>query len=128
MENAQFAVKHLALGRTLLFMIPCPEEGSKIMRFIVNVASPARQVTCPYVPLSIHAFSTAMCGASTSVFFSFSVSLLVSCAVSSVAKLARCFLKSAELIESAGSSDIYKTALCKNKPCDLLTRRSIKVL
>ena len=65
--------------------------GSENMRFIVNVASspPASSqgcnwhVICPYVPLIILAFSTALCVASTTV--TFSLSLLVSCAVSGVA-------------------------------------------
>ena len=79
-------------GISVVFVHLFPEEGSENMRFIVNVSPfPAsfvghhQQAICPYVPLTIHAFSTALCGAYT-VFLSFSVSLLVSCAVSAVAE------------------------------------------
>ena len=61
----------------VVFVLPCPEEGSENMRFIVYVASslPTRsqehhlQVICFYVPLTIHAFSTALCGESNRCFF-----------------------------------------------------------
>ena len=61
----------------VVFVQPYPEEGSENTRFIVSVASappgssPGHhwQVICPYVPLTIHAFFTALFGASTSVSF-----------------------------------------------------------
>ena len=70
------------------------------MRFIVNVASPSPasfpghqwQVICPYVPLTIHVFPL-LCVVRLPMFLLFSVSLLESCAVSGVAKRARCFPK-----------------------------------
>ena len=60
----------------VVFVHPCPEEGNVNMWLIVNVAIPPsvsfqghhRQVIFPYVLLNIHAFSTALCGASTSIF------------------------------------------------------------
>ena len=57
-------------------------------------------VICPYVPLTIHAFSTALCGASTGVSFVLSEFTCI-VRVSDVAK--RCFLKSSKLIVSAGN-------------------------
>ena len=61
----------------IVFVLSSPEEGNENMRFIVNVESspPANSqgnplpVICPYVPFTIHAFSTALCGASASVSF-----------------------------------------------------------
>ena len=92
------------------FVLPCPEEGSENMRFIVNVASPHRassqrhhqQIICPYIPLIILVYSTALCGASTSVSFVLSEFTCVLC-VSVVVKRARCFLKSTNLIVSSGN-------------------------
>ena len=89
----------------VVFVHPCPEEGSENMRFIVNVASPPsassqrhhKQVICPYVPLT----SAALCGASTSVSFVLSEFTCVLC-LGGVAKHVKCFLKSAKLILSTG--------------------------
>ena len=62
----------------VVFVHPCSEEGSENnMRFIVNVPSQPLasiqghhcQVICPYVPLTIYAFSTDLFGAYTSVSF-----------------------------------------------------------
>ena len=77
------------------------------MRVIVNVEVHPRKALneihsrsfAPYVLLLIHAFSTALCGAYTSV--SFVLNEFVSCAVSGVAKRAISFLKSVKLIVSA---------------------------
>ena len=77
-ENMRFIVKPsqtVCEEYQVVFVHPCSKEDSENMRFIVNVESspPASsqgnplQVICPYVPSTIHAFSTALCGASTSV-------------------------------------------------------------
>ena len=48
----------------VVFVLLCPQEGSENMRFIINVAS-----SPPTSSQGHHAFSTPLCGASTSVSF-----------------------------------------------------------
>ena len=110
----------------IVFVHPFPEEGNENMQSIVNAESSPQassqvnplQVICPYVPLTIHAFFTALCGASK-VFILFSASLFVSCVVIGVGKRARCFLKSAKLIVSARNitslGSVYFVKRQKNK-------------
>ena len=83
------------------------------MRFIINVASPPRPVfkditsrSC--VPMYHETFSPfpLLCVVHLTVFLLFSVSLLVSCTVRGVARYAGCFLKSAELILTAGNTSL----------------------
>ena len=92
------------------------------MRFIFNVACPPPTSFqghhsghfCPYVPLTIQPFSL-LCVVHLPVFLSFSVSLLESFAVSSVAKRASCFLKSAKLVVSAGNITSLGLAIKQHK-------------
>ena len=76
----------------------CPEEGSENMRFNVNVASPPwpalKDITSrSFVSMYRSLFMPfpLLCVVHLPVFLSFSVSLLVPCALSGVAKRARCY-------------------------------------
>ena len=82
----------------MAFVHPCPEEGSENMRFIANVASspPAalKDISSrSFVPIYRYPFTPfpLFCVVNLPVFLSFSVSLLVSCTVSGVAKRAKYF-------------------------------------
>ena len=82
----------------VIFVHPCPEEGSENMQFIVNVASPPSASSQGFKltgNLSLCIFNhsrfyNAFCGASSTVSF-VPVSLLVYCELSGVANHARCY-------------------------------------
>ena len=82
----------------VVFVHPCPEEGSENMRFIVRVEvhpRPAlKDITSRlFVPMYHSTIKTfpLLCVVPPQVFLPFSVSLLVSCAASGIAKCARCY-------------------------------------